>query len=220
MPESSSECLEVVVLSKMPMMADALAKLIGSFPNVRISNVLTSVEQTKAFLQGASIDVVVVDIDSGLKPISVLELIATDHLKVLVITQTDDTETFGELVSYGASGVVGKTEPSLTLARAIECVAAGELWLDRKTTGKVFHTFARRKDNTADQEYADHLAKLTRKEKEIVKALLENPTSPGKRIASLLNISEHTLRNHLTSIYSKLGVNKRAELFMLVSRTN
>ena len=41
---------------------------------------------------------------------------------------------------------------------------------------------------------------------------------PGKVIAQRLNISEHTLRNHLTSIYRKLSVSNRAELHAYVNR--
>lgn len=53
---------------------------------------------------------------------------------------------------------------------------------------------------------------LTQRERSIVQTLLSFPAEPAKRIAQRLNISESTLRNHLTTIYDKLGVKNRTAL--------
>jgi len=57
------------------------------------------------------------------------------------------------------------------------------------------------------------IATLTGREKEIVCVMSAHASTPAKAIAGMLRISEHTLRNHLTSIYGKLGVVSRLELF-------
>jgi DNA-binding NarL/FixJ family response regulator len=55
---------------------------------------------------------------------------------------------------------------------------------------------------------------LTSREREIINVMTEQGRSTNKQIAVHLNMSEHTLRNHLSSIYSKLEVENRLELVM------
>ena len=70
-------------------------------------------------------------------------------------------------------------------------------------------TLAGEQASRADQ---GKLATLTRRERESVEALVSNASAPVKVIADGLGISEHTLRNHLCTVYSKLGVRSRLEL--------
>lgn len=58
---------------------------------------------------------------------------------------------------------------------------------------------------------------LTPKQREIVRAISVHASSPAKVIADKLHISEHTLRNHLSEIYSRLGVTRRTHLQALVA---
>jgi DNA-binding CsgD family transcriptional regulator len=63
------------------------------------------------------------------------------------------------------------------------------------------------------------LASLTPREREIVDTLVKMASDKLLVVADTLNMSEHTLRNHLTTIYSKLGVRGRLELHVLVTTT-
>jgi two-component system, NarL family, nitrate/nitrite response regulator NarL len=58
---------------------------------------------------------------------------------------------------------------------------------------------------------------LTRKQRKVLEAMAANPSAPGKVIANKLHMSEHTLRNHLTEIYAKLGVTGRTHLQAVIS---
>jgi two-component system, NarL family, nitrate/nitrite response regulator NarL len=58
---------------------------------------------------------------------------------------------------------------------------------------------------------------LTRKQRKVLEAMAANPSAPGKVIADKLHMSEHTLRNHLTEIYAKLGVTGRTHLQAVIS---
>jgi DNA-binding NarL/FixJ family response regulator len=121
-------------------------------------------------------------------------------------------------VLRGASGVVHKQEPAETLLRAIEKVHRGELWLDRSTTGRMFVELSRGKAGEANG--ADHrpLTALTPREREIIAQLVAEPGADNKRLADKLHIGEHTLRNHLSRIYDKLGVPNRLELYVFAQR--
>jgi DNA-binding CsgD family transcriptional regulator len=58
---------------------------------------------------------------------------------------------------------------------------------------------------------------LTRKQRKVTEVIAANPSAPAKVVADLLHMSEHTLRNHLTEIYAKLGVTGRTHLQALLS---
>jgi hypothetical protein len=53
----------------------------------------------------------------------------------------------------------------------------------------------------------------------VTEVIAANPSAPAKVVADLLHMSEHTLRNHLTEIYAKLGVTGRTHLQALLFRT-
>jgi len=207
----------VVLVSDAPMISEGLAKLIDGFPGFQVTKIFHSLLQARQFLSETPVDLVILDVDSEYPETCIPDLIVSDDSKVLVITQEKDSDKFSSFAASGARGVLCKKESSATLARAMECVSAGELWLDRKTTGKVFQSLSRRKEPAVD-EYAERLARVTRKEMLIIKTLAEHPSAPGKKLAGMLNISEHTLRNHLSSIYDKLGVSNRVDLYAFASR--
>ena len=97
-----------------------------------------------------------------------------------------------------------KQEPAEVVVRAIEKIHVGEIWLDRNSLGHVVHTLAR--GQKADPD-AVKIETLTPRERRIIATILRQRGARNKVIAEKLHISEHTLRNNLTSIYSKLEVN-------------
>ena len=61
---------------------------------------------------------------------------------------------------------------------------------------------------------AEKTASLTARERKIIHVIVQGNGALNKTLADRLFISDHTLRNHLTSIYQKLGVNNRLELYV------
>jgi DNA-binding NarL/FixJ family response regulator len=66
----------------------------------------------------------------------------------------------------------------------------------------------------------EKIAALTNREREIIKALVKNDSSTNKEISDHLYISDSTLKNHLTTIYSKLEVKNRIELLKFALKHN
>jgi two-component system nitrate/nitrite response regulator NarL len=92
------------------------------------------------------------------------------------------------------------------------------LWLDRETMGRIFKGFMTtpqiRKVNPEHVKQAT----LTAKERTIINAILTETGATNKMIADQLYISEHTLRNHLSSIYQKLEVSNRLALYVYAAK--
>jgi DNA-binding NarL/FixJ family response regulator len=103
------------------------------------------------------------------------------------------------------------------LFTAIERIHQGELWLNRDATARILLGVAKAhapKGTTAEDQL---LASLTKKEEKVFHAVATSSGKQLKIIADELCISQHTLRNHLASIYEKLGVANRLELYVFFS---
>ena len=135
------------------------------------------------------------------------------------MTAEHDVALHDAAVLAGACGVLRKTEPVETLLKAIECVHSGEIWVDRMAAGRIFLELARRKkvEPQPDPEAAK-IGLLTRKERLTVAEVARDASATPHQIAERLHISENTLRNHLTSIYAKLGLVNRLELHAYAHR--
>jgi two-component system, NarL family, nitrate/nitrite response regulator NarL len=136
---------------------------------------------------------------------------------VLVLTGTDCVDTHRAVMLKGARGVIHKSEPAESILRAVEKVSQGEIWLNRMLMGQVLGLLTdgdhRHAPRPADPESA-RIDSLTPRERDIVAAMVRACGAKQLAVAADLGISEHTLRNHLTTIYSKLGVHGRLELHM------
>lgn len=160
-------------------------------------------------------DILLLDLFLGMEKAANLipSLLSEGQFHIIIVTAFHDQAAIDEAVLNGARGVVYKEEPTQNIPKAIEKVHAGELWLDRSTTGRIFINFIR-----AGQKPADPITKkmgaLTKKERAIVAAFANQAGASNKKIAQKLCISDQTLRNHLTSIFSKLEITNRFDLFM------
>jgi DNA-binding NarL/FixJ family response regulator len=138
---------------------------------------------------------------------------------VLVLTAAEDTAQHRDAMVRGARGVVHKSEPAETILRAIEKVHDGEIWLNRALLGQVLGALTGSKPAPAARdEHSERIESLTPREREIVGAMAAHPGAKQLVVADELGMSEHTLRNHLTAIYAKLGVHGRLELHVYATQ--
>ncbi len=166
-------------------------------------------------------DVILLDLDLGGEDTaeSMASLRQRCPGKVLVVTGADDLDQHRRAVMQGARGVVHKAEPAETILRAIEKVDAGEVWLHRSLLGEVMSMLTNPSPGGQHQldPAAQRIASLTPREREIVVTMVRSAGSKQLAVADALGMSDHTLRNHLTTIYSKLGVRGRLELHVFAS---
>lgn len=193
-----------------------LERLIASAaPRMQVSGTANNCDELLAKLAFGTPDVIVLDLESGGGNLACLEkLTANPALRVLVLTGATDRGVHQQAAVRGARGVVHKQAETDILLRAIEKVHEGEIWLDRSTLGSVMATLARPNKRSVE---AKKLDMLTCKERQIVTMLVQEKGARNKVIADKLHISEHTLRNHFTTIYDKLQVSGRMELYLFAS---
>src|SRR3954469_2004677 len=194
-----------------------LEKLIESGrPAMRLVGSATSYSAALKALDKASPDVILLDLDlgeeTGLEAIP--KLLAASRAKILILTGLRDESVHHSAILAGARGVVAKEARAESILAAITKVHEGEIWLDRASTGKLRVEMSRQSANRdIVHPHQKKIAALTVREREIIALSVANAGATAKTIAEKLHISEHTLRNHLTSIYDKLGLANRLELF-------
>lgn len=160
-------------------------------------------------------DVILLDLDLGGKSaVGIIpQLSARAHARILVLTASGEQALLDAAIRNGARGLLRKDAPAEQVIRAIGKVHQGEIWLEQAMLGRVLDAVL----NPATRRLADadssRAATLTEKERKVIHAVVEQCCAANKVIAARLFISEHTLRNHLTSIYQKLGVGNRLELY-------
>jgi len=192
-----------------------LAQLINSqAPKMEVAGTAFRVGDAIQTARDSDPDIILLDMDLGeVDSLDLLPLLLSNsRAKVLILTGMRDTAKIEEAILRGAKGAVRKEVPTDLLLLAIEKVHAGEVWLDRATTGRVFEKQQSR-DQSSNLNKARQLL-LTPKEREIVARIVSESGASNKEIARMLFMSEHTLRNHLTSIYQKLGVSNRIKLYV------
>jgi len=165
-------------------------------------------------------DVIILEPDlcneDGLDLIS--KLIEQSGAKIIVLTSLRDLGIHDLAVVRGARGVLTKMESPETLLKAIEKIHEGELWVNRNATSRILMQIAAANAPKEITIQEKRLASLTVKEQKVVHAIHISSEKTLKQVADKLHISEHTLRNHLASIYEKLEVRNRLELYVFCNK--
>ena len=159
--------------------------------------------------------VIAVDCEADLTQLAqVREALPAMHC--VVVTGSRGTALADRAAAAGARGVVKNCELPRTLLDAVQTVHEGGLWIDRGPAGRMEparHATPERRDPEKSK-----IATLTHRERQTIVAMTGDCGVPAKVIANRLCISENTLRNHLTSIYSKLEVCNRLDLYAYAMR--
>lgn len=131
-------------------------------------------------------------------------------LNCLMLTSFADEEAMFNSVMAGASGYVLKQIHGLDLVGAVRTVAAGQSLLDPRSTRRMLDKLRR------DAQRADPLASLTEHERRILDHIGDGLTN--RQIAERLYLSEKTIKNHISVIFDKLGMQRRTQAAALIAR--
>ena len=211
--------IRVFLVDDHPTMLWGLERLVeGASPRMAVAGTASSVEEGQAWVPVMAPDVVVLDMDlDGKSSLELLPFVLErSAAQVLVLTAACEQTLLDQAMMCGARGVLNKAAPAQQVLEAIEAVHRGEVWLESKDLGRVFSQLLRGRGapQPSDPAATEH-ARLTARERRIVACVVEqNGGSSNAALADRLCIAEHTLRNHLSTIYQKLGVRNRLELYV------
>jgi DNA-binding NarL/FixJ family response regulator len=134
------------------------------------------------------------------------------NTKVVILTSYPDEEAVLSAIIAGASGYLLKQIRGRDLVSSLESVGRGDSLLDPAVTEKVLDRVRR----IATGTYTDEMAQLTQQEQKILLLVAEGKTN--KEIASEVFLSDKTVKNYVSSILSKLNLERRAQAAAFVAR--
>ena len=219
--QTSTQAIKIMLIDDHRSVLWGLEKLIDSEkPRMEVVGTATNSAEAMQLLGTVSPDVILIDLDlNGESGVNIIpKLISKSNAKVLVLTGTRDLSLHDSAMLAGARGVVEKGDTAETILKAISLVHIGEVWIDRSATSRIFIELSRKKNAQAEDPEQLKIARLTRKERLTAAEIGFDATASTKVIADRLFISENTLRNHLTSVYAKLEITSRLELFVYANK--
>jgi DNA-binding NarL/FixJ family response regulator len=127
------------------------------------------------------------------------------HVPVVILSALDDGDTVMKAIRQGAAGFVSKASPTDTLLGALREVLAGEIWLPpeyRDMSGK------RRRAKTVAERFG-----LTKSQARVLELLAEGKTN--REIGQLLDVTEGTVKIHVSAIFKALNVSNRSQALLV-----
>ncbi|WP_431970232.1 response regulator [Nocardia sp. bgisy134] len=135
------------------------------------------------------------------------QICARTAAKVLVLTMFDADEYVYAALRAGASGFLLKDMRRAELVSAVRVIAAGESLLAPTVTRRLIEDLTRR--GAPRPDLAHRLAELTERERDCLRQLARGQSNA--EIAAALVVSEHTVKTHVSSVLSKLGLRDRLQ---------
>lgn len=131
-------------------------------------------------------------------------------IRGIILTSYDDDEALFAAIMAGASGYVLKQIRSNDLVDAVRRVAAGQSLLDPAVTTRVLERLRHADDAPSE------LAQLTEREREILELIAEGLTN--RQIGQRLYLAEKTVKNYVSSLLAKLGLERRTQAAVLAAK--
>ncbi|ARP68621.1 DNA-binding response regulator [Streptomyces pluripotens] len=135
------------------------------------------------------------------------------ELSCLMLTSFDDEDALLDAIMAGASGYVLKQIRGSDLVSAVRTVASGQSMLDPATTARLMRSL--RADPVESPSLPPELAGLSPRERDILTLIGDGLTN--REIGKRLYLSEKTVKNHISRLLAKLGVQRRVQAAVLAS---
>jgi len=136
------------------------------------------------------------------------------ELACLMLTSFDDDDALLDAIMAGAAGYVLKQIKGSDLISAVRTVASGQSMLDPATTARLMSSLRHQEEPASPQD--ETLATLTPREREILELIGEGLTN--RQIGKRLFLSEKTVKNHISRMLAKLGVERRIQAAVLATQ--
>lgn len=207
--------VQIMIADDHSMIREGLKNLLELDGDIQVISEAVDGEDCLDKLQVVKPDVLLLDINmpkkNGLEVLKTLKS-RRSKLKVLVLTVHNETEYLMKAVDIGVNGYVLKDSESAELKKAIFTVADGETYIQPSLipalNAKMIET---NKD-------AEKIKSLTKRELDVLKLLAVGMFN--KEVGKRLEISERTVKNHVSNIFKKLEVTDRTQAAVFAIRNN
>ena len=205
--------ISVMIADDSAAYRSGLRALIQATPDFHLAGEAEDGASTLDMVAALQPDVVLMDLNMpGMNGVdATAQIMATaPHVAVLVVTMFDDDDSIFAAMQAGARGYVLKGASKGEMLRAIRAVAGGDAIFGAAIARRLQAYFNRPRRSAAMPEA---FPELSSREREVLDLIAQHLTNP--EIADRLSLSEKTVRNYVSNIFSKLQVNDRSRAIML-----
>ncbi len=202
------EPIRVLIADDHDHFREGLRALLLSTPDVELVGEAPDGRRAISLARELQPDVIMMDLQMpGLGGIDTTRQIlrSSPHISILVLSMFDDDDSIFAALQAGARGYLLKGALKAEILRAIRSVASGEAIFGPIIAKRLINYFAAPRQPAP----ADAFPELTEREKEILTLVAQHQTNP--EIARRLQLSQKTIRNHVSNVFTKLQVADRAE---------
>lgn len=206
---SIDQDIRVLLVDDHEIVRLGLITLINDQPGMRVVAEAGNAQEAIQAVEKAEPDVVLMDVrlpgEGGIEATREITK-QFENVKVIMLTSYADDELIIKAIGAGAVGYVLKQVGNQELLKAIEAAARGEAMLDPATAARLISR-VREAERKAE---GDAFQYLSNREMEILAQVAKGKTN--QEIGAILNLSEKTVRNYVSSILDKLNLTNRIEL--------
>ncbi len=204
--------IRIAIADDHPIFRDGLRRLLESEPNLRVVGEAADGRQAIELVKETKPDILLLDVAMpnlpGMETLRELSE-ARDPVRVIILTASIERQQMLQALQLGARGIVLKESATQVLMKSLGAVMDGSYWVGRDSVPDLKELVL--KDMPAFEDHSPgEKWGLTRREMQMVAAIVEG--SSNRDIATKFGVREDTVKHHLTSIFSKLGVTTRLEL--------
>lgn len=208
--------IRILICDDQAIVSEGLRVILGTDPQLEIVGVASDGVEALELAAKLQPDLVLMDLKMPvMNGIQATRQLHEQYpaIKVLVLTTYDADEWVFDAIRSGAAGYLLKDTPRERLIAAVKDTAAGKTHVDPTVAGKLFAHISQSSAPAVETGIAGN---LTDREKEILRLLAHGLSNPD--IAEKLFLSEGTVRNYVSSIFSKLGVTDRTQAAVIALR--
>jgi DNA-binding NarL/FixJ family response regulator len=207
--------MKVIICDDQAIVRDGLELLLKLEKDISVVGLAQDGAEAVALVAKYSPDVVLMDLKMpGMNGVESTRRIRTEYptVKVLVLTTFDDDEWVFDAIRAGASGYLLKDTPREKVVEAIRGTLAGKSFVDPSVAGKLLEQVVTK------QQQPETLitGRLTEREVDVLRLIGRGFSNSD--IAIRLHLSEGTVRNHVSSIFSKLDIPDRTQAAIIAIR--
>ena len=206
--------IKVMIADDQQLIRESLKIVLNTEEELEVTSAVGDGDEVLDTIKSNCPDVILMDVRMPkMDGVACTKLVKKNYpeVKIIILTTFDDDEYVYDAIRFGASGYLLKGISTDELVKAIKVVYQGQAMLNPDIASKVLRFFSSAAQGeitiAADEKMA---SELTDNEWKIIREVAKGHSN--KEISDILNFSQGTVRNYLSTILEKLGLRDRTQL--------